>query len=259
MCGPRRPRCDGRGGRDRQCCPPPGCRRDRGPAWPPGCLDQLRRQWRLWPLRNCSGGSIRPRDRRDLWRHRQWLPDCALALMRPQESGTIVNVCSAVAFHGLPLMTSYSGAKAAVRGFVQALRAELAIERSPIRVSAVFPPGGQHAVFLPFHFAYGMARPPGAARLSAGGRRCRRVPGGNRHGPGGGARQRHGGSLRPRDPALHASDRLPDVSSWASTANSPAIRISPGWNNRPCSPRRIAPPRCTARSAGPGGIAVSSG
>ncbi len=70
----------------------------------------------------------------------------ALALMRPGDAGTIVNVCSAVAFHGLPLMTSYSGAKAAVRGFAQALRAELTIERSRVRVSSVFPP----AVNTPF-------------------------------------------------------------------------------------------------------------
>ena len=70
----------------------------------------------------------------------------ALALMHPGGTGTIVNVCSAVAFHGLPLMSSYSGAKAAVRGFAQALRAELAIERSRIRVSVVFPP----AVNTPF-------------------------------------------------------------------------------------------------------------
>ena len=70
----------------------------------------------------------------------------ALDLMRPGGRGTIVNVCSAVAFHGLPLMTSYAGAKAAVRGFAQALRAELAMERSAIRVSTVFPP----AVNTPF-------------------------------------------------------------------------------------------------------------
>lgn len=70
----------------------------------------------------------------------------ALDLMREAGQGTIVNVCSAVAFHGLPLMTSYAGAKAAVRGFAQALRAELRIERSPIRVSTVFPP----AVNTPF-------------------------------------------------------------------------------------------------------------
>ncbi len=75
----------------------------------------------------------------------------ALELMRPRSDGrgsrgTIVNVCSAVAFHGLPLMTSYAGAKAAVRGFAQALRAELTMERSKIRVSTVFPP----AVNTPF-------------------------------------------------------------------------------------------------------------
>ena len=70
----------------------------------------------------------------------------ALALMQPSGRGTIVNVCSAIAFHGLPLMTSYAGAKSAVRGFAQALRAELAMERSRIRVSTVFPP----AVNTPF-------------------------------------------------------------------------------------------------------------
>jgi short-subunit dehydrogenase len=70
----------------------------------------------------------------------------ALELMTPRASGIIVNVCSAVAFHGLPMMTSYSGAKAAIRGYAQALRAELRIARSPIRVTTVFPP----AVNTPF-------------------------------------------------------------------------------------------------------------
>jgi short-subunit dehydrogenase len=70
----------------------------------------------------------------------------ALSLMQPGDAGTIVNVCSAAAFHGLPLMTSYAGAKAAVRGFTQALQAELTMARSPIRVSTVFPP----AVNTPF-------------------------------------------------------------------------------------------------------------
>jgi short-subunit dehydrogenase len=64
----------------------------------------------------------------------------ALALMAPQGRGTIINVCSAAAFHGLPLMTSYAGAKAAVRGFGQALRAELRVSGSRIRISTVFPP-----------------------------------------------------------------------------------------------------------------------
>jgi len=64
----------------------------------------------------------------------------ALAHMRARGKGSIINVCSAMAFHGMPLMSSYAGAKAAVRAFGQAIRAELRLERSPIRVGTVFPP-----------------------------------------------------------------------------------------------------------------------
>jgi short-subunit dehydrogenase len=71
----------------------------------------------------------------------------ALSHMRPRKAGAILNVCSAVAFHGLPLMTSYAGAKAAVRGFSQALQGELRRERSPIRVTTVFPPAANTPFF----------------------------------------------------------------------------------------------------------------
>jgi short-subunit dehydrogenase len=64
----------------------------------------------------------------------------ALSHMQPRDHGTIVNVCSAIAFHGLPLMSSYAGAKAAVRAFGQALQGELKLEGSSIRVVTVFPP-----------------------------------------------------------------------------------------------------------------------
>lgn len=70
----------------------------------------------------------------------------ALASMRERGQGVIINVCSAAAFHGLPLMSSYSGAKAAVRAFGEAVRAELRLERSRIRLRSVFPP----AVNTPF-------------------------------------------------------------------------------------------------------------
>lgn len=70
----------------------------------------------------------------------------ALGLMGAPRRGTIVNVCSAMAFHGLPMMTAYAGAKAAVRAFAQALRAELRIAGSLVRVVTVFPP----AVNTPF-------------------------------------------------------------------------------------------------------------
>jgi short-subunit dehydrogenase len=70
----------------------------------------------------------------------------ALNYMRRRGQGNIVNVCSAIAFHGLPLMSSYAGAKAAVRAFGQAIRGELRLERSPVHLTTVFPP----AVNTPF-------------------------------------------------------------------------------------------------------------
>jgi short-subunit dehydrogenase len=71
----------------------------------------------------------------------------ALAHMRPRGRGSIVNVCSGIAFHGLPLMSSYAGAKAAVRAFGQAIRGELRLERSPIRIGTVFPPAANTPYF----------------------------------------------------------------------------------------------------------------
>lgn len=70
----------------------------------------------------------------------------ALRRMLPRDHGTIINVCSGMAFHGLPLMTSYVGAKAAVRGFGQSIRTELKLGRSRVHVGTVFPP----AVNTPF-------------------------------------------------------------------------------------------------------------
>ncbi|HEY3636821.1 MAG TPA: SDR family oxidoreductase [Rhizomicrobium sp.] len=71
----------------------------------------------------------------------------ALSRMQPRGAGTILNVCSAVAFHGLPLMTSYSGAKAALCAFNQSLQAELRLERSPIRLITVYPPAANTPFF----------------------------------------------------------------------------------------------------------------
>ena len=70
----------------------------------------------------------------------------ALSHMTPRNGGTIVNVCSAVVFHGVPLMTSYSGAKAAVRAFGQSLRMELRLAGSRVRIGTLFPP----AINTPF-------------------------------------------------------------------------------------------------------------
>jgi NAD(P)-dependent dehydrogenase (short-subunit alcohol dehydrogenase family) len=61
----------------------------------------------------------------------------ALRHMRPRRRGTIVQIGSALAYRSIPLQSAYCAAKAAVRGFTDALRSELIHERSPIRVTMV--------------------------------------------------------------------------------------------------------------------------
>ncbi len=70
----------------------------------------------------------------------------ALRIMLPRDAGAIVNVCSGIVFHGLPLMSSYVGAKAAVRGFGQSIQVELKMAGSRVRLATIFPP----AVNTPF-------------------------------------------------------------------------------------------------------------
>jgi NAD(P)-dependent dehydrogenase (short-subunit alcohol dehydrogenase family) len=61
----------------------------------------------------------------------------ALRRMRPRDRGVIVQVGSALAYRGIPLQTAYCGAKHAVQGFTEALRAELLHERSGVRITMV--------------------------------------------------------------------------------------------------------------------------
>ena len=137
----------------------------------------------------------------------------ALALMAPRGCGTIVNVCSAAAFHGLPLMTSYAGAKAAVRGFGQALRAELRMARSPIRVSTVYPP----AVNTPF-FSHAVshmgwparpARPVYQPEIVAAGIYLAATRGHARD-----AGERNGRAVLAGHPPVAKADRLDDDATW---------------------------------------------
>jgi short-subunit dehydrogenase len=64
----------------------------------------------------------------------------ALERMRPRDRGRIVNVGSALAFVGIPLQAAYCGAKFAVRGFTQSVRAELLAEGSRVTISQVHLP-----------------------------------------------------------------------------------------------------------------------
>ncbi len=85
----------------------------------------------------------------------------ALSRMRPRNAGTIVQILSAIGYRGVPLQSAYSSSKYALRGFNEALRAELINERSAVHVTMVHPP----AVNTPFYSHAGsrmdaVPRPP---------------------------------------------------------------------------------------------------
>jgi short-subunit dehydrogenase len=86
----------------------------------------------------------------------------ALGYMIPRGQGRIVNVCSAMAFRGLPGLSSYAGAKAAVRGFTESVQTELKLAGSRVGVTIVYPP----AVNTPFfaHAVSYLKRPPRPAK-----------------------------------------------------------------------------------------------
>jgi short-subunit dehydrogenase len=61
----------------------------------------------------------------------------ALRHMQPRNRGIIVQVGSALAYRGIPLQSAYCGAKHAIRGFTDSLRAELLHARSRIKLVTV--------------------------------------------------------------------------------------------------------------------------
>ncbi|HWB50042.1 MAG TPA: SDR family oxidoreductase [Stellaceae bacterium] len=64
----------------------------------------------------------------------------ALRRMRQRDSGTIVNVGSALCYRAIPLQSVYCGAKYAVRGFTDSLRSELLHDGSKVRLVMVHLP-----------------------------------------------------------------------------------------------------------------------
>jgi NAD(P)-dependent dehydrogenase (short-subunit alcohol dehydrogenase family) len=61
----------------------------------------------------------------------------ALKSMRPRRRGRIIQIGSALAYHGIPLQSAYCGAKHAIRGFTDSVRGELLHEGSGVRISIV--------------------------------------------------------------------------------------------------------------------------
>ena len=66
-----------------------------------------------------------------------WGTLAALRRMKPRDRGTIVQVGSALCYRSIPLQAPYCGAKAALRGFTDSLRCELAHDRSRVHLTMV--------------------------------------------------------------------------------------------------------------------------
>ena len=71
----------------------------------------------------------------------------ALKRMLPRNRGTIVQVGSALAYRGIPLQSSYCGAKHAIQGFTESLRTELLHDRSNVWVTMVHLPASNTPQF----------------------------------------------------------------------------------------------------------------
>lgn len=61
----------------------------------------------------------------------------ALKRMKPRDHGAIIQVGSALAYRGIPLQAAYCGAKHAIQGFCDSLRAELLHDDSRVRLTMV--------------------------------------------------------------------------------------------------------------------------
>jgi len=70
-----------------------------------------------------------------------WGTRAALRRMVPRDRGTIVQVCSAMSYRGIPLQAPYCGAKHACKGFTESVITELLHEKSNVHVAMVQLPG----------------------------------------------------------------------------------------------------------------------
>src|SRR5579884_3746844 len=70
-----------------------------------------------------------------------WGTRVALKRMLPRDHGSIVQVCSAMSYRGIPLQSPYCGAKAACKNFTESVITELRHRRSRVRISMIQLPG----------------------------------------------------------------------------------------------------------------------
>ena len=83
----------------------------------------------------------------------------ALRSMRARDAGIVIQVGSALAYRGIPLQAAYCGAKHAIQGFNESVRAELMNENSNVKLTMVQLP----AVNTP-QFDWVLSRLPHAAQ-----------------------------------------------------------------------------------------------
>jgi short-subunit dehydrogenase len=70
-----------------------------------------------------------------------WGTRAALKRMVPRDRGSLVQVCSAMSYRGIPLQAPYCGAKAACKNFTESIITELKHNKSKVRVSMIQLPG----------------------------------------------------------------------------------------------------------------------
>ncbi len=70
-----------------------------------------------------------------------WGTRAALKRMMPRDRGSIVQVCSAMSYRGIPLQSPYCGAKHACKGFTESVITEVLHHKSKVQVSMVQLPG----------------------------------------------------------------------------------------------------------------------
>jgi NAD(P)-dependent dehydrogenase (short-subunit alcohol dehydrogenase family) len=70
-----------------------------------------------------------------------WGTRAALSRMLPRDHGSIVQVCSAMSYRGIPLQSPYCGAKHACKGFTESILTELLHRKSSVQVSMIQLPG----------------------------------------------------------------------------------------------------------------------
>jgi NAD(P)-dependent dehydrogenase (short-subunit alcohol dehydrogenase family) len=70
-----------------------------------------------------------------------WGTRAALRRMVPRDRGSIIQVCSAMSYRGIPLQSPYCGAKHACKGFTESVLTELLHNKSKVHVSMIQLPG----------------------------------------------------------------------------------------------------------------------